>query len=167
MNEWLNATAKACLSSQRRKTLLPQWLDRNRAGAVVDRRFGEDDPTMTPEERALQRFTFERQRKASKSSLFTLNDNDDENGAEGSGSTLLTHYGQNLSDVRGALADQEDLFQKSSTPRRIPDLDEPAADADPASRRKKTKAEVMEEVMAKSKAYKVRSSLSRQLAVLS
>lgn len=108
---------------------------------------------MTPEEKALQRFSFERQRKASKSSLFTLNDNDD--GAEATGTNLLTHFGQNLSDVRGALADQEDLFQKSMTVRRIPDVEEPSAEAESASRRKKTKAEVMEEVMAKSKAYKV------------
>lgn len=107
---------------------------------------------MTPEEKALQRFTFERQRKASKSSLFTLNDNDDD---EDNGSVPLTHYGQNLSDVRGALADQEDLFHKSKTSRTIPELEEVMPDADSTQRRKKTKAEVMEEVMAKSKAYKV------------
>ncbi|KAK9897630.1 Nop14-like protein [Cystobasidium minutum MCA 4210] len=148
------STGRPGLSKQagienRKKTLLPQWLDRNRTGAIVDRRFGEDDPTMTPEEKALQRFTFERQRKASKSSLFNLGDNED----AGSG-TLLTHYGQNLDDVRGALADQEDLFQKSVTTRHIPELAEPTPDADSSSRKRRSKAEIMEEVIAKSKAYK-------------
>lgn len=138
---------------QRKKTLLPQWLDRNRSGAIVDRRFGEDDPTMTPEEKALQRFTFERQRKASKSSLFNLGDNED--GEAATGGTLLTHYGQNLDEVRGALADQEDLFHKSLTTRHIPEIADPAPEADTASRKRRSKAEIMEEVIAKSKAYKV------------
>lgn len=105
---------------------------------------------MTPEERALQRFTFERQRKASKSNLFNLGNDDDD--ASPSGGSLLTHYGQNLDDVRGALADQEDLFQKSLTQRHIPEVPE---ETDEPSRRKKSKAEVMEEVIAKSKMYKV------------
>jgi nucleolar protein 14 len=140
---------------QRRKTLLPQWLDRNRTGAVVDRRFGEDNPDMTPEEKALERFTFERQRKASKSSLFNLGDNDDNEGLGGQGSTPLTHYGKDIDDIRGPLADQEDLFHKSKTTRVIPELHEVMPE-DTGRQRKKSKAEVMEEVIAKSKAYKVR-----------
>lgn len=34
---------------------------RNKAGGIVDRRFGENDPTMTPEEKMLERFTKEKQ----------------------------------------------------------------------------------------------------------
>ena len=56
-------------------------------GGIVDRRFGENDPTMTPEERMLERFTRERQR-ASKSDAFNLEDEDE-----------LTHYGQSLSKL--------------------------------------------------------------------
>lgn len=100
---------------------------------------------MTPEDRAIQRFTLERQRRAAKSSLFDLNDDD-----EGDGSTTLTHYGQSLGDVRQPLQDQEDFFKRSKT------VDEGATALPP---KKRTKAEIMQEVMAKSKAYKVCSSI--------
>lgn len=135
-------------ATQRKKTLLPQYLDRNRSGGITDRRFGEDNPTLTPEERALQRFTLERQRKASKNSLFNLGDNDDDN----EGEELLTHSGQSLADVRGSLPDQEDFFKKSSEQAVLAARDD---QADAAPQRKKSRAEIMEEVIAKSKAYKV------------
>jgi nucleolar protein 14 len=57
----------------------------NHAGGVMDRRFGENDPAMPPEERMLERFTRERQR-ASKGLAFNLEDEDG-----------LTHYGKSLS----------------------------------------------------------------------
>jgi nucleolar protein 14 len=71
-------------------------------GGILDRRFGENDPTMTPEERMLERFTKERQR-ASRGAAFNLDDEDE-----------LTHYGQSLSkldDFEGtglALDDEDD-----------------------------------------------------------
>lgn len=73
--------------SQRRKSLLKEYELKNRAGAIIDRRFGENDASMTPEERMLERFTKERQR-AAKGSAFNLEDEDD-----------LTHYGQSLSKM--------------------------------------------------------------------
>lgn len=54
----------------------------------MDRRFGENDPTVTPEERMLERFTRERQRTARGGVAFNLEDEDD-----------LTHYGQSLSKM--------------------------------------------------------------------
>jgi nucleolar protein 14 len=53
----------------------------------VDRRFGENDPSMGLEERMLERFTRERQR-TSKGVAFNLEDEDE-----------LTHYGQSLSKL--------------------------------------------------------------------
>jgi nucleolar protein 14 len=81
--------------------LLKEWEERGRAGGIVDRRFGENDPTMSLEERMLERFTRERQ-KASHASLFNLEDEDE-----------LTHYGQSLSklddfDNVGLLDDKDD-----------------------------------------------------------
>lgn len=67
--------------------MLKEYEQRTHAGGIVDRRFGENDPTMTLEERMLERFTRERQRSA-KSAAFNLDDEDD-----------LTHYGQSLSKV--------------------------------------------------------------------
>lgn len=66
---------------------MKEFEDKDRAGGIVDRRFGENDPTMTPEERMLERFTRERQR-TSKGDAFNLEDNDE-----------LTHYGQSLSKL--------------------------------------------------------------------
>lgn len=62
-----------------------EYEQKNHVGGIVDRRFGENDPTMPPEERMLERFTRERQR-ASKGVTFNLEDEEE-----------LTHYGQKLS----------------------------------------------------------------------
>jgi nucleolar protein 14 len=67
--------------------LLKEYDEKGRAGGIVDRRFGENDPTMSLEERMLERFTKERQR-TSKGIAFNLEDDDD-----------LTHYGQSLSKL--------------------------------------------------------------------
>jgi nucleolar protein 14 len=56
-------------------------MNRHKAGGIVDRRFGEDNPHLTPEEKALERFTRERQRR----SRFDLEDDNS-----------LTHYGMTL-----------------------------------------------------------------------
>ena len=66
---------------------MKEYEERGRAGGIVDRRFGENDPTMTPEERMLARFTKERQR-TSKMAAFNLEDEEE-----------LTHYGQSLSKL--------------------------------------------------------------------
>lgn len=67
----------------------------------MDRRFGENDPTMSLEERMLERFTRERQR-GSKAAMFNLDDEEE-----------LTHYGQSLSkfddfDDVGILDDEDE-----------------------------------------------------------
>lgn len=66
---------------------MKEFEKKNHAGGIVDRRFGENDPTMTPEERMLERFTKERQR-ASRGAAFNLEDDEE-----------LTHYGQSLSKL--------------------------------------------------------------------
>jgi nucleolar protein 14 len=67
--------------------LLKEYEEKGRAGGIVDRRFGENDPSMSLEERMLERFTRERQRTA-KSAAFNLEDEEE-----------LTHYGQSLSKL--------------------------------------------------------------------
>ena len=92
------------LCLQRKRTLLKEYEEKDRAGGIVDRRFGENDPTMSLEERMLERFTKERQR-ASKGVAFNLEDEDE-----------LTHYGQSLSKLDdfdnvglGSESDEEEL----------------------------------------------------------
>lgn len=75
------------VQSQRKQALLKEFEEKDRAGGIIDRRFGENDPTLTPEERMLERFTREKQR-ASKGAAFHLEDEVD-----------LTHYGQSLSKL--------------------------------------------------------------------
>ncbi|WLF79927.1 nucleolar complex protein 14 [Lodderomyces elongisporus] len=121
---------------------------RNRVGGVLDKRFGENDMHMTQEEKMLARFTRERQAATSgkKRGIYSLeSDDDDGEMAEGDndddededGGFQLTHSGQALS-----LDDEETVKY----------VDEDQMVEGPP--RKKTKAEVMKEVIAKSKFYK-------------
>ncbi|CAK7215238.1 nucleolar complex protein 14 [Sporothrix curviconia] len=83
---------------KRRSTLLLDMQRRNKVGGILDRRLGEGDPNMTPEERALERFTFEKQRiHNKKGAVFDLEDDDAGflGGADDGGG--LTHMGKSLS----------------------------------------------------------------------
>lgn len=139
---------------------------RNKVGAINDRRFGENDPTMTPEERAAERFARESQRKLRKESLFNLEEDgeDDE--------LLLTHLGESLSfgekgddfteDLEAGQSSDDDeeagLKRKRIAPLdEVDDMEGLASDDDENQEeplRKRSKAEVMKEVMAKSKLHK-------------
>jgi len=125
----------------------------------MDRRFGENDPTMDPEAKMLERFTQEAQRR-NKHSAFDLED--DEPGE-------LTHMGQSLSLNGPAIKDdfEEDLSDednhsseeetKSRKRRRLSndeDAEEEDDEEDNRPERKKSKQEVMKELIAKSKLHK-------------
>ncbi|WEW58500.1 nucleolar complex protein 14 [Emydomyces testavorans] len=148
------------LGEQRRKeTLLKEIHSRNKIGILVDRRFGENDPTMTPEERAAERFARENLKRLKKESMFNLEDEDDEE-------MLLTHGGQALTFDKEAGEDfQEDDLNNSDEDsesgrktkrKRIDEEDdmEGLADEEEQPERKKSKQEVMKEIIAKSKLYK-------------
>jgi nucleolar protein 14 len=139
---------------------LPEIQRRNKTGGIIDRRIGENDPDMTPEERALQRFAQEKMRKRGGASMFDLEAEDDEEDA-------LTHGGQTLDNIRDDFDmeglegsdDEQDrpLKRRRSSAGSDQDSDEDVSDGEenpdlPA--RKKSKAEVMKEVVAKSKMYK-------------
>jgi nucleolar protein 14 len=138
---------------------------RNKIGGLVDRRFGENDPTMTPEERAAERFARENQRKMRKESMFNLEDDEEE--------MQLTHMGQSLTfdgtnqdDFEAGELEAESDDETSRKRKRLADGEEDQGqgqdeedfidyeDGDEQPGRKKTKAEVMKEVIAKSKFYK-------------
>jgi nucleolar protein 14 len=117
----------------------------------VDRRIGEDDPSMTAEERAVQRFARERTRRKG-ASVFDLE-----------GDELLTHGGRALDlaaeDYDAAsVASESDKDSGSGRKRKRGDDDighaqDGELEADEPDR-KKSKAEVMEEVIKKSKLHK-------------
>ncbi|CEL59285.1 putative nucleolar complex protein 14 OS=Schizosaccharomyces pombe (strain 972 / ATCC 24843) GN=nop14 PE=1 SV=1 [Rhizoctonia solani AG-1 IB] len=141
---------------QRKKTLLVEYDQKDRAGGIVDRRFGEGDATMTPEERMLERFTRERQRQA-KGAVFNLEDDEE-----------LTHYGQSLNaldDFDGAgieLDDDEEGGQIDANVVRHDHFGGFDDEKEDEPERTKSKAEVMSEIIAKSKAYKAERQEQRE-----
>lgn len=144
--------------------MLPEIQRRNKTGGIIDRRIGENDPDMTPEERALMRFAREKQRKKG-ASLFDLEEADEEEVA-------LTHMGRGLDFTGGpevkddfdmdGISDASDDEDRPLKRRRPSESEGDAndereqSDAEDGDQpaRKKTKAEVMKEVMAKSKLHK-------------
>ncbi|KAL9623216.1 MAG: hypothetical protein Q9160_002531 [Pyrenula sp. 1 TL-2023] len=146
---------------RRRETLLTEMRRRHKVGGILDRRFGENDPTMTPEQRAAERFARESERKSRKSNVFNLEDDDD--------GIQLTHQGQTISfenesrnddfaesDVTGSESEVDSDRPKKR--RRMSEValsaaEEKEDDALPLER-KKSKQEVMKEVIAKSKLHK-------------
>lgn len=114
---------------------------RNRTGGLVDRRFGENNSKMTQEEKMLQRFTRERQ---SRSNAFSLGSDDEyEDDDDANGGFTLTHSGKSLafdSPLLGSGLGEQTTY-----------VDDDAMDAPP---RKKSKREVMAEIIAKSKFHR-------------
>ncbi|KAJ4341967.1 nucleolar complex protein 14 [Ascochyta clinopodiicola] len=150
---------KSAGEETRRKTLLPEMNRKNKTGGILDRRIGENDPTMSLDDRMMARFEREQQRKRG-GNVFDLED--------GEGEVELTHGGQTLkfddeigeedydaASVSGSDSEGEDGFLKKK--RRREDGEEGDAEEDGAEdgpERKKSKAEVMKEVIAKSKLHK-------------
>ncbi|KAF2482332.1 nucleolar protein 14 [Neohortaea acidophila] len=151
--------AKSVGEEMRRAKLLPEMQRRNKVGGLVDRRIGEGDAMMTAEERAEERFAAGFVKKGKAKTLFDLEDSDD----EGVG---LTHGGKNVDDLPAddfnedvEVSDEDGELMRRK--RRHPDEleDDGANDANESEDeeqpdRKKTKKEVMEEVIAKSKYHK-------------
>ncbi|KIY03316.1 uncharacterized protein Z520_00006 [Fonsecaea multimorphosa CBS 102226] len=149
---------------RRRETLLKEIQSRNKVGGLLDRRFGENDPTMTPEQRAAERFARQNERKTKKSSMFNLEDDSEEE-------MTLTHGGRslNLGGIVEDDFDEDDIngsdnadgdFNQDDRPRKkmrlaeTEDVDPEEEDEEGLPPRRKTKNEVMKEIIAKSKMYK-------------
>jgi nucleolar protein 14 len=159
--------AKSVGEERRRETLLVEMQRRNKVGGLVDRRFGENDPSMSLEDKMIERFTREQQRSHKKGSMFDLEDNDDDELGEG----FLTHGGKAISfkDDDGALRDDfadeelpsgDESDGSHAEKRRLKRLrfeqsgegEGPEEDGQPE--RKKTKKEIYDEIIAKSKHHK-------------
>lgn len=158
--------ARAAAEERRKETLLVEMQRRQKVGGLVDRRFGEDDANMTPEEKALERFALEKQR-SHKRAVFDLEDDD---AGESFG---LTHMGKSLSlngpnitddyeeDDMDAGSDDDDEGRKAYLKRKLMTEGEAEAEDDQPER-KKTKAEVMKEVIAKSKFHKAERQAAKE-----
>jgi nucleolar protein 14 len=150
---------------RRRDTLLKEIQTRHKVGGLLDRRFGENDPTLTPEQKAAERFARQNERKLRKTSMFNLeNDSEEElaltHGGRSLdfGDTARDDYKTNESDGSEA-GDFEDQDDRPTKRMRVDDQAAEARETDGDDQeffteRKKTKNEVMKEVIAKSKLYK-------------
>ncbi|KAF2468235.1 Nop14-like protein [Lindgomyces ingoldianus] len=141
----------------RRKTLLPEMNRRNKVGGILDRRIGENDPSMSLDDRMMARFEREQQSRKG-ANVFDLEEADDE--------VELTHGGRSLNfdedgeDYDAASVEVSSDGEASSFLQRkrrrdsdgeIERVGEPEEEQ---PERKKSKAEVMKEVIAKSKLHK-------------
>ncbi|XP_024521488.1 nucleolar protein 14-like [Selaginella moellendorffii] len=140
---------------KRKKTILREYKLRHKSNAFVDRRFGENDEEMSEDEKAIMRFQRERLAQLQRKSKFALPDAEEEEEEEGD---LLTHKGAALSTLDDfnedvSLDDEEELPQVAGAQKEL-NFGGGFTDADPARKEKRSKKEIMEEVIAKSKHFK-------------
>jgi nucleolar protein 14 len=162
------AVTKSMGEETRRKTLLTEVQNRNKVGGILDRRIGENDPTLAPEERALQRFQREKEREGKRGAVFDLEleDGDEEEPLTHGGRSLVLGRDDFEEGSLGASSDDEDDDETIHSKRKRQDFeDEELGDDDVVEdgpERKKTKAEVMKEVIAKSKLYKYERQAAKE-----
>ena len=155
----------------REETLLPEFQRRNKAGGIIDRRIGEHDESLQEEERALKRFAASQRvsGRARRKDAFNLEDPLD---GEEDALTTLTHFGRPVGQLKGeqlkddfednaeALSSDNDLDRPDSKKRKrleeevdeITNIHTNGKNGIPPV--KKSRKEVMEEVIKKSKLYK-------------
>ncbi|KAJ1662722.1 nucleolar complex protein 14 [Coemansia sp. RSA 1813] len=155
------AVARQRALEKRKNTLGQELTKRNRVGGISDRRIGENDPTMNPEEKMIRRFALERQRRSTTkgSSVFNLEDTSDVEGEI----TSLTHFGRSIDEINefGENNEEEALeMDNAVTAEHFGGTGLAEEDGEPA--RKKTKAEVMMEVIAKSKQHKYERQMAKE-----
>lgn len=143
-------SSKQSSEQERRRAYQAEKRLKGRVGGVLDRRFGERDNTMSAEDKMVARYAREKLLRTQKAARFNLEDE-----GELPEDLTLTHGGQALSfedDFQKDLGDEVDEMDHSSPNRQRTDGQEVLPDQVPE--RKKTKAEVMQEVIAKSKMHK-------------
>ncbi|XP_049742593.1 nucleolar protein 14 isoform X1 [Elephas maximus indicus] len=84
----LPGVSRARAIKKRTQTLLKEYKDRNKSNVFKDKRFGEYNSNLSPEEKMMKRFALEQQRHHEKKSIYNLNEDEE-----------LTHYGQSLADI--------------------------------------------------------------------
>ncbi|NWV62404.1 NOP14 protein, partial [Malurus elegans] len=73
---------------KRNQTLLKEYKEREKTNVFKDKRFGEYNTNITPEEKMIRRFALERQQNYGKKNIYNLNEDEE-----------LTHYGQSLAEI--------------------------------------------------------------------
>ncbi|KAG8508660.1 Nucleolar protein 14, partial [Galemys pyrenaicus] len=84
----LPGVSRARAIQKRTQTLLREYKERDKASVFADRRLGEYGRGVSPEDKMMRRFALEQQRQHEKKSIYNLNEDEE-----------LTHYGQSLADI--------------------------------------------------------------------
>ena len=77
----------------RKSSLLKEYKNQNKSNLLRDKRLGENDATMSLEEKMLKRFAKERL-KSDKKTKYNLNDDDEDEDDQ------LTHMGQSVAEIQ-------------------------------------------------------------------
>ncbi|KAJ1619220.1 nucleolar protein 14 [Pavlovales sp. CCMP2436] len=150
------AVSRARGVENRKRTLGVQLAREGRASTFVDERFGEEAPGMSTEDKMLGRYKLAKKAKvSSRNSKFALGDDDDEGGG-------LTHAGQSLGDHNMGRwdepSDEEGDDEKAlsmGSARYVKELNFGGGVRDDDEEEVvKSRQEVMEEIIAKSKFYR-------------
>ncbi|KAI9019059.1 nucleolar protein 14 [Hyaloraphidium curvatum] len=138
---------------KRVKTLLPELKKGKRDSQFVDRRFGESNPTMSLEEKMMERFVREKQRSLRRGgdNLFNLEDNDDDGDAFGG----LTHLGRSLEDAMDDTIGEEDSDLDDQIDEDTVGAAHFGGFAERDEPGNKSRNEIMKEIIAKSKFHKM------------
>ncbi|KAH0616333.1 hypothetical protein JD844_027369 [Phrynosoma platyrhinos] len=72
----------------RTQTLLKEYKEKEKSNVFKDKRFGEYDNKISPEEKMMKRFALEQQKNYEKKHIYNLNEEED-----------LTHYGHSLANI--------------------------------------------------------------------
>ncbi|XXQ31096.1 Nucleolar protein 14 [Plasmodiophora brassicae] len=150
--------AKTRAILQRQQSLLTEFKrhELNQYNRFVDNRFGQNNPNLTAEEK--NQLRFEKQRAAvtkSKSKVnFNLDDDSEMEDAE------LTHFGASLSSV--LQDEQQEAVDKARDEQEQFELDRKLMEEEAARGEGRTRREILQEVIAKSKAYKAEAAVAKE-----
>ncbi|KAH7291504.1 hypothetical protein KP509_29G019800 [Ceratopteris richardii] len=148
---------------KRKKTILQEFQNRGKANVFLDHRFGEKDEDLAEADKAILRFQRERQAQWQKKSRFTLQDEDEE--------TILTHGGMALSELDDF--DDNSLDEREEDEKLDAELvknfhfggdstNKSVGTGDVDEKKPKSKKEIMEEIIAKSKFYKAQKAKEKE-----
>eukprot|EP00794_Sanderia_malayensis_P005526 gene5526-6211_t len=148
--------------TKRKKTLLQEYKKGNKTSLFVDKRFGEYDNELSLEEKMLQRFTLEKQKHHENRRLYNLDDDEE-----------LTHFGQSLGELDNfddadlKLTDNEEendeRIEETHFGGFLEKAEKPYHERNETGQ-PKTKKEIMEEVVAKSKLKKMERQQAQEEA---
>ncbi|XP_054437854.1 nucleolar protein 14 isoform X2 [Pteronotus mesoamericanus] len=157
--------SRARAIQKRTQTLLKEYKERDKSNVFRDRRLGEYDSTVSPEEKMARRFALEQQRQHEKRNIYNLNEDEE-----------LTHYGQSLADIEkhdnivDSDSDAEDrgVLSAELTAAHFGGggpLQKTSQQPGPDGERPRSRKELIEELIAKSKQEKRERQAQREDAL--